>query len=144
MSDLLDLSNDMKDVQAPQILPAGTEAKLRIIRVKKGVDKNNVNYLMPLFEIDTGSLPPGVRLTKDFSKYIPLPCATLREAQGDKRYEQAKYDLSQFFAAFGFDFSRPFDPETAMLNKTGWAILGVQEDPNYGEQNTIQKWIVQK
>ena len=133
MSSIFD-GMDLEGVQEPQVLDANTEAQIRITSVKVGKDKNELDYIMPSFEV------VGNDFAKDFNKYMVVPNAEAKKNLEPKRYESARFELDTFFKAFEIDPSRPGDPEDWCGN-TGWAILGVKDDPTYGKQNTIRKFV---
>lgn len=129
---LLDLtSQDLDDVEEPITLEAGTEAELRIIIVNEGTNKNNDPYFMPVFEI------VDEPLAKECSDYFGLPCDSMNE----KQLHRAKFKIANFGKAFDIDFSRPIDLED-LIGLTGWGILGVSNSEEYGEQNTVRKYII--
>jgi len=131
MTSLLDI--DVTDAPEPKVVPANEEYKLRIIDVTTDRDKNDEPYLFPRFEV------VDEPLAKDFTKFLRLPHGELSE----KELIRVRSDLRKFLEAF--ELPNPFkgDP-TDMKGKTGWAILGVGEDEQYGEQNYIKKFIAPK
>lgn len=122
----LDMNFD--DVIEPKVAAADCEYKLRILDVKEGMDKNGHAYLMPRFEVldEVG--------VKDFSYYLGLPY----EGMDAKKLNSAKYKIKCFMDAFGIEYAS--DPAD-WVGVEGWAILGVQEDAQYGEQNYIKKFV---
>lgn len=129
MSSLLDI--DVTDAQEPIAIPAGDEVKLRIVDCRKDVDKNDNEYILPRFEV------VDQPLAKDFTKYIGLPNTEMNE----KQVLKAKWNLKSFYLSFGIDSSKPVNPEEDFLGLEGWAILGLEDNPEYGEQNYIKKFV---
>ena len=61
--------------------------------------------------------------------------------------KQAARNMSRFknfAAAFGIDYSRPFSWEDDLIGKEGWVIVGVRKTDEYGEQNTVSKYVIRK
>jgi len=111
---------------------AAGENKLKIINAEINTDKNGHPYFFPRFEI------VDKPYSKDFTKFHGLP----HEDMTDKQLNAAKNGLDQFKKCFGL-------PEgklslTGMIGLEGWAILGMKEDQEYGEQNYIRKYIAPK
>ncbi len=128
---------NLDDSYEPEALPDGTEAHLRIIKVTKGVDKNKLAYFLPTFDV------PEYPTAKEFTYFLHIP-DTSTDATGlprmeEKRLNQARNNMKNFLECFEIDTSRPFDPEDDWPGHSGWAILGLSEDPQYGEQNRIKK-----
>lgn len=120
------LEMNFDDVVEPRAVSEG-EYKLRIIDVREGVDKNGNPYLMPRFEI------LGEVGASDFSHYIQLP----NHNMDPKRLNNAKYRLKMFMDAFGL----PYNGDTSeWIGMEGWAILGVEQNEHYGEQNYVKRW----
>lgn len=122
----LDMNFD--DVVEPTVAPADAEYKLRILDVREGNDKNGNPYLMPRLEI------LEVVGAKDFSYFLSLP----NETMDAKKLNNTKYRLKCFLDAFKLPYSS--DPQE-WPGSEGWAILGIQEDEQYGEQNYIKKFV---
>jgi len=120
---------DFDDVIEPKAVPEG-EYELRVIEVTQNVNKNNEPYIMPRFEI--ASEPTA----KEVSKYMALPINSMDE----KRMNRTKLNLKRFFDAMGVDISGGVDLD-ALKGETVWAILGLEEDDEYGEQNFIKRFV---
>lgn len=121
----LDMNFD--DVVEPTVAPADAEYELRILDVKEGNDKNGNPYLMPRFEVI------DVVGAKDFSYFLGLP----NDSMDAKRLNACKWRLKTFMDAFKIEYSS--DPQD-WVGQTGWAILGVEETDQYGEQNYIKRF----
>jgi hypothetical protein len=133
---LMDFSSIEKEVTnapAPHILPKGTEAEIRIIGINEGVsEKNGARWFMPRFDIPRD--PMAVEFNTFF--FNPLDNAKLDEKQRQKN----NYNFQQFCQCFKVDLSKPFSFDD-LIGKKGWAILGVQKDDQYGDKNTISKYV---
>ena len=129
---ILDLTGaDMESVYQETVQPAGTEAKLRIVSVISGTDKNNINYVMPFFEVMDDPY------CKEFGDYMPLPSPG---DMSEKELNKSKLRLNAFGAAFEIDFSVPQDTDEWVGNE-GWAILGVGKDQDGEPVNKINKYV---
>jgi len=124
---MLDL--DVGDAQEPITVAADTEAKLRIV---SGKLSQNKDYLVPRFEI------VDEPLAKEFTHPIQLPHGEM----SDKELNRAKWNMKVFLDTF--ELPSQFSPEDDLPGAEGWAILGLQESDDYGEQNTIKKFLPPK
>lgn len=131
MSSLLDI--DVGDAQEPKVVPADEEYELRIIDAKTDVNKDGNPYLLPRLEV------VGEPLAKDFTKYIGLP----HEEMDAKQLNRAKWALKNYLECFGLPTSGQLVVGD-MVGSTGWGILGVEDNEQYGEQNFIKKFIARK
>ena len=122
------LDLDFNDVVEPRVADPDKEYKLRITDVKEGTDKNGNPYLMPRFEVCD---EVGV---KDFSYFLGLPNSNMDA----KRLNNCKYKLKCFLEAFGLPAAS--DPQD-WTGSEGWAILGVEENDQYGPQNFVKKLV---
>ena len=122
---------NLGNVSEPQALPEG-EYKCRIISVRKGVDKNSLEYWQPLLEVCD---EPD---SKDFTHFLHIPN---KSEMSPKQYKRVCYALQEFMLAFELDFSVAFDPTQDWGGNEGWAILGVRRTDEYGDQNQIVKVI---
>ena len=106
------------------------EYKLNIVSVRTGVDKNGFDYLMPSIEV------VGEPYSKEFTHFLHCPD---KDAMSEKQLNRARFAYSSFCACFSIDNTRPHDPEDTWPGHEGWAILGVGDNEEYGEQNYIKK-----
>ncbi len=131
---IIDLTEqNIAETPEPTVVPADTEAKLRIIKAeyKHDPEKNNGNpFLMVYFEID------GDPTAKEISKFFGMPCSGLDKKKNNANKRALKY-LGE---AFGVDFSRPFEEEE-LVGLEGWCILGLESTEKYGEQNFIKRFV---
>jgi len=128
---------DVSDAQEPTAMEADKEYKLRIMSCVYANDKNGAPYLLPRFEV------VDEPMAKDFSKFLRVPY----DEQTPKDKERARWAIKEFLKAFGKDPSQPIDPtelDGQLTGEEGWAILGMKEDPEYGEQNFIRKFVLPK
>lgn len=130
MESFLDV--DTSGAQEPVAVESG-EHQLRVISGVVAKDKNNHPYFQPRFDV------PAEPRAKDFTDFIRLPHSEMDE----KALNRAKWRLESFKKCFGIEGSR-IDLEQDLPGKMGWAILGVREDPEFGEQNTVRKYILPK
>ena len=129
---IIDLSNDnMDDVQEPIAVDGDQEYKLYIVTCKMDTNKNDMPYILPRLEIIDEPL------SREFTKYLPLPHNSMTE----KELNKTKLGLKRFFDAFDIDSSAPVDVEE-LAGKEGWAILGVESSEEYGDQNYIKRFVV--
>ena len=126
------LDVDTSGAVEPKAVPAG-EYKVRWIGGSTGINKNNNPYFQPLFEV------PSEANSKSFTDYIPLP----HEGMTEKEHNDALWRMDCFKKCFGYKqkdkINLQEDPP-----KEGWMILGIKDDPEYGEQNTRKKYILPK
>lgn len=129
---------NLNDVVEPRTVSGGEEYRLRILDVKRDdqdnnrlpTDKNGYRYLMPIFEI------PDEIGARNFNHYIRLPS----DDMSSKEKNDAKYRIKQFLECFDFDPDNP--PELDGIGGAeGYAILGERSDPEYGDQNTIRRFV---
>jgi hypothetical protein len=120
---------DLEQGQKPTVMEAGTECKLRIVSVNKGVNKHGNDYLQPRFEV------VDEPLVKEFTHYMDIPNRNMEE----KKLNNTRYGMSSFCQAFGIDASGEYDPVDVWPGHEGWAILGVSDNEEFGEQNYVRK-----
>jgi len=133
MGSLLDIGEGVDGAPEPKAVPADEEYKLRIIAVTHDMDKNQHPYLLPRFDI------VDQPLSKDFTKFIGLQ----HDDMSEKERVRARSSLRVFLECFGLPTSGQLDVED-MVGKTGWAILGLEDNKQYGEQNYVKKFIAPK
>ncbi|MCK5607082.1 hypothetical protein KAR91_34680 [Candidatus Pacearchaeota archaeon] len=125
---------DLDEAKEPTVVDANEEVELRIVSCRKDNNKNNEPYIMPRFEV------VGDDYAKEFTKYLNLPTSNM----GAKQLNQCKWGLKAFFECFRIDHTRSIDHEQDLPGETGWAIVGVGESEEYGEQNYVKKFIAPK
>ena len=122
---------ELEDSHEPFALRDGTEAKLRILEVQKGVD-NEREYLTIRLEV------PEEPYSKDITHWLNVPSRKMDA----KHLNVARNDMLKFCQCFEIDRTRPFDPTEDWVGLEGWCILGLRKSEQYGEQNRIGKFIV--
>src|SRR5882724_9906176 len=80
----------LEDSQEPYCMRDGTEAKLRIVAVTKGTDKNDCMYLQPRLEV------VGEDFSKDFTHFLHIPDRKMSA----KQLNRVKSALRAFMDAF--------------------------------------------
>lgn len=134
LADYSDLEKEIASAPEPKTLARGAEVKLRIIKVRSGVsEKNGAKWYQPVFDV------PSDPMVTEFTDFI------WDLADGDKIEPKQKarnmHRFKHFAAAFGLDYSRPFSWEDDLVGLEGWAILGVRKSDEFGDQNTVSKYV---
>jgi hypothetical protein len=128
---IIDFSDmGLDDLPELKILPAGTEAKLRILDVSIKPDRNGDEMLQ--IRLDVAD-EPNV-------KEVYWQCHFPKASMNDKRVFMLKQFLSGFCEAFEIDKTAANDTND-WVGKEGWAILGVRSDPKYGDSNEVTRWV---
>ena len=135
------LDDALDGVTEPTTVPGGCEYRLRIIDVKTDGsygdnlprNKNDAAYLLPRFEI------VGEPTTKDFTKYLGVPSPDMDA----KKRNNSGYAIKTFLTAFNLDADSLHDP-SEMIGAEGWAILGLEDSAEWGEQNFVKKFVAGK
>ena len=131
--DYIDLSDiNFDDTWESTVAQKGTEAKLRIIYMTKGIDKNQNDYILPFFELVEDNH------NKEFGDYMPLPS----ERMSPKELNKAKERIAAFAQAFEIDLSQTLDIKNDVVGKTGWAILGIGDDQDDQPTNKVNKYVI--
>lgn len=145
LTDYSNLEQQIADAPEPKTLPRGTEVQARIIAVNEGIsDKNGCQWYMPVFDV------PSDPMVIEFNAFFwDLADASRKDDQGNMKLEPKQFQRSlnqfkNFAAAFGIDYSRPFSWTDDLLGLEGWVILGVKKDDEYGDKNTISKFVTRK
>lgn len=130
------LELDLEGATEPTIVDADEEYKLRIVSCGEiRQDKKGNDYILPRFEI------PDSPASKEFTKYLKLATKKNLEGLSAKQINSLKWGNTQFFECFKVDPSR-LEPGVDLPGKTGWAILGIENDEEYGDKNYVKKFIV--
>lgn len=127
------LDVDVSDAVEPVAVAAG-EYELRLLGGVIDKNKKGKPYFQPRFDI------PSEPNSKDFTDYIGLP----HDEMSEKDLNRAKWRLKAFKACFGIEESAKISLTDDLPGLTGWCILGLKDDPEYGEQNTIRKYLAPK
>jgi hypothetical protein len=133
LMDFSSVEKEINDAQAPHLLDKGTEAEVRIIGINEGVsEKSGARWFMPRFDVPKD--PMAVEFNAFF--FNPLDNAKLDEKQRQKN----DYNFQQFVKCFKVDLTKPFSFED-LIGKKGWVILGIQKDDQYGDKNSISRYV---
>jgi len=134
LADYTDLEQEIKDAPEPKVLPRGSEVRARIVGVREGVsEKNNCQWYQPILDV------PDDPLVSEFNDFF-WDLAD-RDKLDAKQAARALTKFKNFAAAFDLDFSKPFEWESDLIGLEGWVILGVKKSDEYGDQNTINKFV---
>jgi len=137
LADYSSLEKEIKEAPEPKTLPRGSEVKARIISMREGIsEKNDAQWYQPVFDI------LNEPLAMEFNDFF-WDLAD-RDKLDEKSAARSLRKFKMFASAFDIDYSRPFSWEDDLLGKTGWVILGVKKSEEYGDQNTVQKYILKK
>ena len=134
LTDYSNLEKEISDAPEPKTLPRGSEVKARIITVREGIsEKNEAQWYQPVFDI------PNEPLAMEFNDFFwdLSDCCRLDEKQAARALRKFK----MFASSFDIDYSRPFSWTDDLIGKEGWVILGVRKSDEYGDQNTISKYL---
>lgn len=132
--DLTEIIDEIEEAQEPGIAENGSEHKLRIVSCRGGeAGQNECPYFSPVFEVTDDPL------VKEFSAFLWVPT---KSKMSEKQYARSLSDLKNFVKCFDVDITRPLDFEDDLPGHEGWAILGIKNSDEYGEQNVIRKYVV--
>lgn len=124
------LDIDFNDTFEPKAVPPG-EYNLRILRVETKTSKNTGGeYVSAQMEIINEPEADDVY----HIMMLPTPNDDIKKAN------RRKLALLTFFKAFGITPSPGMDV-SEMEGQTGWAILDIEDDPEFGQRNRIKKFI---
>lgn len=136
LTDYSDLEKEIKEAPEPKTLPVGTEVKARIVAVNTGVsDKNDCVWYQPLFDI------PADPMVVEFTDFI---WELDKEKLDAKQYQRNLFKFQRFASAFKINYSKPFSWTDDLPGKEGWMILGFKKDDEFGDKNTVKKYVVGK
>lgn len=120
------------------------EYKLRVINAKVGFGQNSGNpYFMVNFEL------PSESNSKDFNYLIMIPV----EGMEQKKAEAKARAMKNFTRAFSIDLSELWAEIKALVASgtageidslvglEGWALLGTENDAEYGDRNRIKRFM---
>ena len=136
LTDYSELEKEIQDAPEPKVLSKGTEVKVRIVSVRSGVsDKNDCTWHQVVFDV------PDDPMVMEFNNFM---WELDREKLTAKQYQRQLYDFKQFATCFGLDYSRPFSWDDDLPGLEGWVIVGVKKSDDFGDQNTISKYVMPK
>ena len=137
LTDYSDLEKEIGEAPELKILPRGTEVKARIIAVQEGISsKNDAQWYQPVFDV------PTEPLSMEFNDFF-WDLAD-RDKLDEKSKARALRKFKDFAAAFDLDYSKPFRWTDDLIGLEGWVILGVKKDDEYGDKNTVSKYVAGK
>jgi hypothetical protein len=143
LTDYSSFEDEIENAPEMKILPKGTEAKLRIVKVDSGVidDEAKDSYGAEWHSI-TFDVPDEV-LCPMFNYF--MWDLNSRDRIPPKQFQSALRDFRDFAASFGIDYSRPFEWED-LANLEGWAELKVVKDRTgeYPDKNGVKRFITPK
>lgn len=132
--DYSDLEKEIASAPEPKTLKRGDEVKIRIIGIRSGIsDKNDAKWYQPIFDV------PADPMVSEFNDFI-WDLAD-RDKLDPKQQARNMNRFKNFAACMGLDYSKPFSWEDDLIGLTGWAILGVKKSDEYGDQNTVSKYV---
>lgn len=109
-----------------------TKAEMRTVNNANST-YNGAQFILLSFDV------PAKADSKGISHTLFLP----REEDDEKQKNNRLRGMKAFFDAFGIDYNQGVDIDALNTSgATGWALLKVEEDPEYGEQNRIRRFIV--
>ena len=142
LTDYSKMEKDIANVPEPTTLKKGTEVKARIITVRTGVTEKEGSDYYGLSYFSVTFDTPDEPLAKEFNDFFwDLVDVDKLKAISEKTALGAMRHFRSFADAFGLDFSRPFDLEEDLPGKEGWLIVGIKKSEEYGDQNTVQKYL---
>lgn len=134
LTDYSDLEKEIDDAPEPKVLPRGSEVFARIITVNEGIsDKNGAQWYMPIFDV------PNDPMVIEFNDFM-WDLAD-RDKLDPKAAQRAVYKFQKFAQAMNLDYSRPFSWTDDLIGLEGWVILGIQKSDEYGDKNTVSKYV---
>jgi hypothetical protein len=142
LTDYSKMEGEIANAPEPTALKKGTEVHARIIGVRTGVvEKDESDYIgISYFSVSFDA--PDDPFAKEFSDFFWDLCDVEKlKSISEKTAVGAMRKFRNFADAFGLDYSRPFDLEDDLPGKTGWLIVGVKKSDEYGEQNTVSKYL---
>lgn len=134
LSDYSDLEKEIANAPEPRTLPRGSEVKARIIAVRSGIsDKNDATWYQPVFDI------PNDPMVTEFNAFFWD--LSDRDKIDEKQVARNMNAFKNFASSFGLDYSKPFSWEDDLIGLEGWIIVGVKKTDEYGDQNTVSKYL---
>ena len=107
------------------------EYQIQVNRAKVGeASSGNGKYLLLYCEV------PSISESKDFTHVLMLPNDQDSEKQKIKKMNRLKDCMD----AFSYDYADGIETDD-LEGLEGWAHLAIKEDPDFGEQNRVVKFI---
>ena len=122
--------DDLSQTPDLEVLPDNTEAKLRLnaLSVEVG-QKSGKPYLLAI--VAASDYPDS----RDIRHMMMLPT----DEDDPKQVQNRKRAIKYFGQAFGIPLTGKVDFEK-YLGREAYAVLGVNPDEGYGEQNRVKRW----
>ncbi len=143
LTDYSHLEEEIKNAPEQQILPANTEAKLRIVKIDSGIidDEAKKSYGAEWHSITFDV--PQEELAPMFNHF--MWDLNSKDKIDPKQYQAALRDFRDFADAFNIDYSRPID-WNELEGLEGWAVLKIVKDKTgeYPDKNGVKKFITPK
>jgi len=127
--EIMDL--DFSDVFEEEVLPTGTEAKLRCIGAERGTDKNGASYWRLRYANQSNEK------AKHVSYFLGFPLQGFHDARQTNNKKKAFMEWKQ---AHGIPLTQPV-ALSECVGLEAWALLSQTESPQYGLQNEVRRWI---
>lgn len=136
LTDYSSLEGEINNAPEPRILKRGTEALCRVIAVRSGTsDKNDdCQWYQPVFDV------PDDPMVMEFNDFF-WDLVDAKDKVDPKQQARNMYKFQTFAKAFHIDLGRPFSWDDDVVGKTGYLIAGTKKTDEYGEQNTVQKYV---
>ncbi len=124
---------NLDEAVEPQILDDG-EFLLRVIMAETRVSKTGNKYLNIRFDV------PDQPHAEDIYHIIMAPNG--KDAKQDNRNALA---AKSFYKAFGIEPDENWSVDLDSLGgKTGWALLTIKNDEQYGDKNAVRRFVTGK
>lgn len=130
-NDSFTFSPDFSETYDEVALPAGSEVEVEVRYADVGTSQKSGGKYIRL-----GLTIPSEPTSKDFNEFIHLPGSDDDPKTANRKNQR----LRAFMRCMDLDESRTFSP-TDLIGLSGWVILGMKEDQEYGEQNFVKKFI---
>jgi len=124
------LDIDFNDTFEPKAVPPG-EYNLRVLRAEIKTSKNTGGDYLNL-QMEIVNEPEA----DNIYHIMMLPTSNDDIKKANKR----KLALLAFFKAFGVDATSGMNVDI-LEGQTGWAILDIEDDPEFGQRNRVKKFV---
>lgn len=135
LTDYSGLEAAINDAPEPKVLAKGKEVKARIILVRTGNSEKRGGAVWYSVVYDVPDDPMVIEFGDFFWDLSE------RDKLTPKEFTRGLYKFKCFAKAFGLDYSKPFNWTEDLTGLEGWLIVGVKNDPQYGDQNTVSKYV---
>ena len=141
---MLDIAQRVSEAKEPEVVPEGMEYELECIKMRQGThEATGLEYIIYTFKILN---PPEEIVNPRFVEQFMWISSTedIKEAYDAQRANDNDLNMRYLFEGLGVDISQPFHMEDDVVGQTGWAILGIRDEGEYGLKNNIKKWVAPK